>query len=132
MPSTISGINGLQRDNKRDYYTRVILPELLDFFHIHPSLKDEEGNDLLNIKGPFYSSNAEVALYHVAVIFERHGFTYQKGRRLMQNIDTKFSTHDDLRQRLNNNNPFCSSSAINSVSLRSWAIPSLGLPCTNT
>jgi len=70
---------------------------------------------------------------HNAVIFERYGFSYQLGRRLMNEIQARFADGGALRQRLDNSNPFRSSKAADSIRLRSWAIHDgiLGEPFTN-
>ena len=75
----------------------------------------------------------EPLYYHNAVIFERYGFSYQLGRRLMNEIQTGFAEGGALRKKLDNSNPFRSSSAANSIRLRSWAIHDgiLGMPFTN-
>lgn len=75
----------------------------------------------------------EPLYYHNAVIFERYGFSYQMGRRLMNEIQAGFAEGGELRQRLDDSNPFRSSKAANSIRLRSWAIHDgiLGEPFTN-
>jgi len=75
----------------------------------------------------------EPLYYHNAVIFERYGFSYQMGRRHMNEIHTGFAEGGALRQKLDESNPFRSSKAANSIRLRSWAIHDgiLGEPFTN-
>lgn len=75
----------------------------------------------------------EPLYYHNAVIFERYGFSYQMGRRLMNEIQAGFGEGGGLCQRLNDSTPFRSSNAANSIRLRSWAIHDgiLGEPFTN-
>jgi len=75
----------------------------------------------------------EPLYYHNAVIFERYGFSYQMGRRQMNEIQAGFEEGGALRQKLNDSNPFRSSTAANSIRLRSWAIHDgiLGGPFTN-
>jgi acetoin utilization protein AcuC len=75
----------------------------------------------------------EPLYYHNAVIFERYGFSYQMGRRLMNEIQAGFAEGGALRQMLDDSNPFRSSQAANSIRLRSWAIHDgvLGEPFTN-
>ena len=75
----------------------------------------------------------EPLYYHNAVIFERYGFSYQMGRRLMNEIQAGFGEGGALRQKLDDSNPFRSSQAVNSIRLRSWAIHDglLGGPFTN-
>lgn len=74
----------------------------------------------------------EPLYYHNAVIFERYGFSYQTGKKLMSQIHDGFTEGGVLHQRLNDSSPFRSSSAANSVRLRSWAIHDgiLGEPFT--
>lgn len=228
MPSTISGINRLPYPEKRAIYANIIAPELLNAFHIPPSLQDAEGRDLLRLRCPENSTDAKMALYrykdapdpifyghitdtinnqihillyglndpsvqrfnvdrlpdgtktqfgtqyrnleaekaalqaglapgqiypgphllaasirqfeyfvtslghnvyfaeplyyHVAVAFERHGFTYQSGRKLMQKIERGFSPAGDYISLLDGNTPFRHPNAAHSVRLRSWAI----------
>lgn len=76
---------------------------------------------------------AEPLYYHNAVIFERHGFSYQMGRRRMEGIHLGFKEGGELGQRLDGSTPFRSSNAGNSIRLRSWAIHDgiLGEPFTN-
>jgi hypothetical protein len=75
----------------------------------------------------------EPLYYHNAIIFERYGFGYQMGKRLMNQIQAGFEDAGELRQRLDDSNPFRSSNAVNSIRLRSWAIHDgvLGEPFTN-
>ncbi|MCK5645380.1 MAG: hypothetical protein KAH97_01285 [Anaerolineales bacterium] len=65
---------------------------------------------------------AEPLYYHNAVIFERYGFSYVKGRSLMERIDTGFSPGEDYEQRLNLSSPFRHPDYANSIRGRSWAI----------
>ena len=75
----------------------------------------------------------EPLYYHNAIIFERYGFAYQLGRRLMNEIQAGFGEGGELSQKLENSNPFRSPKAANSIRLRSWAIHDgiLGMPYTN-
>lgn len=75
----------------------------------------------------------EPLYYHNAVLFERYGFSYQMGRRLMNEIQTGFADGGGLRHKLDDSNPFRSSNAAKSIRLRSWAIHDgvLGEPFTN-
>ncbi len=63
----------------------------------------------------------EPLYYHNAVIFERYGFAYQQGRRLMDRIHAGFSDGGDLLGRLDGS-PFRTQEAWKSIRLRSWAI----------
>ena len=60
--------------------------------------------------------------YHNAITFERYGFAYQSGRRLMEEIDRGFSPEGDLAARLDGSTPFRQPSHRSSVRGRSWAI----------
>jgi hypothetical protein len=64
----------------------------------------------------------EPLYYHNAVIFERNGFDYQSGRKLMKRINEGFSDDGDLVPLLNSSTPFRVPQAVNSIRLRSWAI----------
>ncbi len=74
----------------------------------------------------------EPLYYHNAVIFERYGFAYQKGRKLMERIQAGFSPGGDLLPLLDGS-PFRRPQAVNSIRLRSWAIHDgiLGEPFTD-
>ena len=76
---------------------------------------------------------AEPLYYHNALIFERHGFAYQQGRRRMERIQRGFSPGGDLLPRLDGSTPFRQPEAANSIRLRSWAIHDgiLSEPFTN-
>jgi acetoin utilization protein AcuC len=75
----------------------------------------------------------EPLYYHNAVIFERYGYSYQMGRRRMNEIQAGFEEGGALLEKLDDSNPFRSSKAANSIRLRSWAIHDgvLGEPFTN-
>jgi hypothetical protein len=75
----------------------------------------------------------EPLYYHNAVIFERYGLAYQKGRRLMERIQSGFAPGGDLIERLDGGTPFRQPAAQNSIRLRSWAIHdgALGEPFDN-
>lgn len=60
--------------------------------------------------------------YHNAIIFERYGFAYEKGRRLVERIQAGFSPGGDLVKRLDCSTPFRMPEAAESIRLRSWAI----------
>lgn len=65
---------------------------------------------------------ADPLFYHNAVIFERYGFSYQKGRKLMERVDQGFSPEGDLIPKLDGRTPFRQPRAADSIRLRSWAI----------
>lgn len=64
---------------------------------------------------------AEPLYYHNAVIFEKYGFKYQTGRRLMEAINAGFSANGELSKKLDGST-FRPEDAANSIRLRSWAI----------
>jgi hypothetical protein len=64
----------------------------------------------------------EPLYYHNAIIFERYGFTYSRGRRLMERIQDGFAPGGDLTARLDGSTPFRKPVAAQSIRLRSWAI----------
>jgi hypothetical protein len=238
-PSTISGINRLPEEEKKAVYRGVVPQELIEQFSLDPSLRDAQGNELLQIEAPPGSSTAEMSLYHRAgfpdpvlygqitdtlngqlhillyvindpdsprydvdrmpdgtptrfgilhrnlaaevkamqdgltpgqvrrglrllqpavetfeqfvqslghtlyfaeplyyhnaIIFERYGFTYQQGRRLMLRIQEGFSPGGDLLPLLDGSTPFRQPEAAGSIRLRSWAIHDgiLGQPFSN-
>ena len=76
---------------------------------------------------------AEPLHYHNAVIFEQYGFSYQQGRRLMEEIQSGFQTGENLMKLLNSDNPFRSKASARSIRLRSWALHDgiMGEPFTN-
>lgn len=65
---------------------------------------------------------AEPLYYHNAVIFERYGFSYVKGRSLMERINTGFCTGEEFEQQLNLSSPFRHPDYAKSIRGRSWAI----------
>lgn len=64
----------------------------------------------------------EPLYYHNAVIFEKYGFAYQQGKKLMERLQSGFSEGGDLINFLDGSNPFRSPEGARSVRLRSWAI----------
>lgn len=75
----------------------------------------------------------EPLYYHNAVIFERYGFSYQIGKRLMDSIHAGFQPGGDLFTQLDSSNEFRQPEAANKIRQRSWAIHDgiLGEPFTN-
>ena len=66
---------------------------------------------------------AEPLYYHNAVLFERHGFSYQSGKKKMERIQSGFSeSNGDFARLMDGSTPFRDRSAKNSIRLRSWAI----------
>lgn len=98
---------------------RLLRPAILAFEEFVARL----GHDLYFVE-PLY--------YHNAVIFERYGFAYQQGRKLMERIQTGFSEGGDLLRRLDGST-FRPLQAQHSIRLRSWALHDgiLGEPFTN-
>lgn len=76
---------------------------------------------------------AEPLYYHNAVIFEKTGFSYLKGRRFMQQIDDGFQPAETYAEKLNGSSPFRQSEMAASILGRSWAIHDgvLGEPFTD-
>ncbi len=74
----------------------------------------------------------EPLYYHNAIIFERYGFAYQQGRKLMERIHAGFLPGGGLLKQLDGS-AFRPHEAVNSIRLRSWAIHDglLGEPFTN-
>ena len=76
---------------------------------------------------------ADPLYYHTAILFERHGFAYERGRHLMERIQQGFVPGGDLLDKLARSTPFRQPEAANSIRMRSWAIHDglLGEPFTN-
>lgn len=74
----------------------------------------------------------EPLYYHNAVIFERYGFAYQQGRKLMERIHSGFSEDGEFVSRLDGS-MFRRIESKDSIRLRSWAIHDgiMGEPFTN-
>ena len=75
----------------------------------------------------------EPLFYHNAVTFERYGFAYSRGRRLMETIHAEFQPGGTLHARLTGETPFRAPDAWKTISGRSWAIHDgiLGHPFTD-
>lgn len=65
---------------------------------------------------------AEPLTYDNAIRYERYGFDYLTGKRLMQEIDREFQIGGRLLQRLNGSSPFRMPGMERTVRGRSWAI----------
>lgn len=63
----------------------------------------------------------EPLFYHNAIIFERYGFSYQRGKRKMEEIHRRFQEDEELVAQLGTN-PFRRREAQTSIFYRSWAI----------
>jgi len=74
---------------------------------------------------------AEPLYYHNAILFERYGFAYQKGMKLMGRIADGFSLDGDWCPA-GRSISFSPPEAVNSIRMRSWAIHDglLGEPFT--
>lgn len=98
---------------------RLLRPAVIAFENFVESL----GHDMYFVE-PLY--------YHNAVIFERYGFAYQQGRKLMERIQAGFSDDGELLSHLDDT-AFRRKAAKNSIRLRSWAIHDgiLGEPFTS-
>ena len=74
----------------------------------------------------------EPLYYHNAVIFERYGFAYQMGKRLMDSIHAGFQPGGDLNLQLDGSTAFRKQDGANGIRKRSWAIHDgiLGEPFT--
>lgn len=75
----------------------------------------------------------EPLYYHNAIIFERYGFRYQQGRRLMESIHAGFKDGGELRAALDGSTPFRKPEFADSIRGRSWALHDgvMGKPYTN-
>ncbi len=98
---------------------RLLTPAIQSF----EGFVQELGHDLYFVE-PLY--------YHNAVIFERYGFAYQQGRKLMERIHSGFSAGGDYAAALDGSG-FRRREAQASIRLRSWAIHDgiMGEPFTN-
>ncbi len=63
FPSTISGLNQLPDQVKRETYAKIIPPELLEMFGIQSDLQDPAGNDLFHLKCQPGATDVELALF---------------------------------------------------------------------
>lgn len=75
----------------------------------------------------------EPLYYHNAINFERLGFAYQRGRKLMEDIHAGFAAGGHLRAQLDASTPFRRPEFADSIRGRSWAIHDgiLGQPFTD-
>ena len=74
----------------------------------------------------------EPLAYHNAIIFEKYGFNYLRGLKVMQEIHRDFQPGGDLHRRLTPDNPFRQPDTWETIRKRSWAIHDgiLGHPFT--
>jgi hypothetical protein len=70
--------------------------------------------------------------YHNAITFERYGFSYVYGKKIMETIHQRFQPGGDLHAALDGSTPFRPPDAWQTVRGRSWAIHDgiLGQPFT--
>ncbi len=75
----------------------------------------------------------EPLFYHNAIAFERYGFAYARGLRMMERIHAEFQPGGELHARLTGENPFRMPDAWQTILGRSWAIHDgiLGHPFTD-
>jgi hypothetical protein len=64
--STIGGINLLPDPEKREIYSRLIPPELMERFDISSSFTDSQGRSLLKLEYSSGSNDVSMSLYHQA------------------------------------------------------------------
>ena len=97
---------------------RLLRPAVIAF----ENFVEDLGHDMYFVE-PLY--------YHNAVIFERYGFAYQQGRKLMERIQSGFSEGGELIEKLDGST-FRPLEARDRIRLRSWAIHDglLGEPFT--
>jgi hypothetical protein len=66
--------------------------------------------------------SCEALFYHNAIQYERHGFGYLEGRKLMEEIDRGFLPGGSLYERLDGSSPFRKKGVEKTARGRSWAI----------
>jgi hypothetical protein len=66
--------------------------------------------------------SCEALFYHNSIQYERLGFGYLEGKKVMEEIDREFFSGGVLRKRLDESTPFRKKGAEKSVRGRSWAI----------
>ncbi len=64
----------------------------------------------------------EALYYHTAIMFERHGYRYFKGFKMMQRINELFQPGKALYNKLDGSTPFRQPGFDKTVRGRSWAI----------
>jgi hypothetical protein len=77
--------------------------------------------------------SCEALFYHNAVQYERNGFGYLEGRKMMEEIDCGFQPGGTLFDKLDDSSPFRQKGAGETVRGRSWTIQDgiLGKPWTS-
>ncbi len=66
--------------------------------------------------------SCEALFYHNAIHYERHGFGYLEGKKMMEEIDREFLPGGSLYLRLDGSTPFRKKGAEKTLLGRSWAI----------
>lgn len=65
---------------------------------------------------------AQPLFYHMAILFEQHGFGYVQGQSLMEEIHRGFAPGGPLAQQLDGSTPFRRPEQAETIRGRSWAI----------
>ncbi len=65
---------------------------------------------------------AQPLFYHMAILFEQHGFSYVQGQSLMEEIHQGFLPGGGLAQKLDGSTPFRRPEQADAIRGRSWAI----------
>ena len=65
---------------------------------------------------------AQPLFYHMAILFEQHGFSYVQGQSLMDGIHKGFTPGGSLAQKLDGSTPFRGPEQAGTIRGRSWAI----------
>jgi len=65
---------------------------------------------------------AQPLFYHMAILFEQHGFSYIQGESLMHEIHQGFLSGGSLAQKLDSSTPFRKPEQAGTIRGRSWAI----------
>ena len=86
---------------------------LRDFMPLVLQFLSDMGQDMLA---------AEPLAYHDAIIFEKHGFSYIRGKKKMEQINRGFQPGGEFFTRLDGSSPFRQPGAEKTVRGRSWAI----------
>ncbi|MEI7847029.1 MAG: hypothetical protein WCK35_14620 [Chloroflexota bacterium] len=120
IPAELSALNANLAPGQVRKGLRLLSQAIFSFENFVTSL----GHDIYFVE-PLY--------YHNAIIFERYGFAYQQGRKLMDEIEVGFNEGGKYFSKLGDSLPFRSEEASNSIRLRSWAIHDgiLGFPFTD-
>ena len=87
-------------------------------------LLQEFSNSLEGFMAPLGLKNitTEAFYYHNAILWEKYGFTYFKGRKMMEKLHEAFQPRGPLFERLDNSTPFRRKGMEQTVRGRSWSI----------